>query len=132
MKRNILPVLVLAVSLLGLGACSRGYESEKSTGGMNITLKADSYPLMKGDNKMNVKVSDASGTAVKNAKVDVRFYMPPMPGMAPMESRTQAMLHGDKYVFTVNAAMEGGWKTEVTVTQPGKPAVTSTFNVDAR
>ncbi len=132
MKRNILPVFVLAVSLVVLGACSRGYESQKSTGGMNITLKAESYPLVKGDNKMTVKVSDASGKAVTDAKVDVRFYMPPMPGMAPMETMTQAMLHGDKYMFTANAAMEGGWKTDVTVTQPGKPAMTNTFNVDAR
>ena len=28
--------------------------------------------------------------------------------------------------------MEGGWKIDVAVEQPGKPAVTATFNVDAR
>jgi hypothetical protein len=67
-----------------------------------------------------------------DARVDVRFYMPPMPGMAPMDSTTQAIVQGGNYMATVNAPMEGGWKAEVSVTQPGKTAVTTTFNLDAR
>lgn len=132
MKKNLFPALVVAVSLVALGACSRGYESQKNTGGLNITLKTGNYPLVKGDNEMTVKVTDAAGKAVTDAKVDVRFYMPPMPGMAQMDSTTQAMPHGEKHMVTVNAPMEGGWKTDVTVARPGKGPVTATFNLDAR
>ncbi len=132
MKRQVLTVLVAALSLAAVGACSKGYESLKSRGNMNITLKADSYPLVKGDNTLTVKATDAAGKAVTGATVNVRFYMPPMPGMAPMDSTTLAMADADRYKATVNASMEGGWKAEVTVQQPGKDATTATFNLDAR
>jgi len=132
MKRNLLVVFAVVVSFSVIAGCSKGYESKKTTGGVNITLKADSYPLVKGDNTLTVKATDAAGNPVTDAKVNVRFYMPPMPGMAPMDSTTQAMAHADKYMATVNAPMEGGWKAEVSVQQPGKDAAVTTFNLDAR
>jgi hypothetical protein len=58
--------------------------------------------------------------------------MPPMPGMAPMEYKTQAVMKGDGYSFSANIPMEGGWKAEVSVTRGGSTAVTATFNIDAR
>ena len=79
-----------------------------------------------------MKVTDSSGKAVTDAKVDIRLYMPPMPGMAPMESSVQPQPKGNEYPFTVNVAMEGGWKIDATVTQPGKAPASATFNVDAR
>ncbi len=130
--KKVFVVLVIVISLAVVTGCSKGYESQKNAGGMNITLKANRYPLVKGDNTINVMIADQAGKALNDAKVDVRVYMPPMPGMAPMDSTTQAMVMGDKYMATVNVPMEGGWKTDVTVTQPGKQAVTTTFNVDAR
>lgn len=132
MKKNLLVTFVILLSFVVLGGCSKGYESQKNSGGMNIALKAENYPLVKGDNVMSIKVTDASGAPVTDAKVDVRFYMPPMPGMAPMDFTTQAVLKGDKYAFTGNAPMEGGWKAEVTVAAPGKQPATTTFNLDAR
>jgi len=130
--KKLVFVLSVVLSLAVVAGCSKGYVSEKNVGGMTMTLKAERYPLVKGDNTITLKVADQSGNAVTDAKVDIRFYMPPMPGMAPMDSTTQAMLHGDMYMATVNAAMEGGWKADVTVTQPGKQPVNSTYNLDAR
>jgi hypothetical protein len=130
--RKLVIVLSVVLSLAAAAGCSKGYVSEKNTGGMTLTLKAERYPLVKGDNTVTVKVADQSGKAVTDAKMDIRFYMPPMPGMAPMDSTTQAVLRGDAYMATVNAPMEGGWKAEVTVTQPGKQPVTATYNLDAR
>ncbi len=132
MVRKIFAVLAAVVIVAVFTGCSKGYESRKSAGDMNIILKADRYPLIKGDNALSVDVSDQAGKAITDAKVDVRFYMPPMPGMAPMDSTLQAAPRGSGYAVTVNPAMEGGWKIDLTVTQPGKPAVTTTFNVDAR
>ena len=132
MKKRLGAAAAIVLSLAVIAGCSKGYESRKSAGDVNITLKAGQYPLIKGDNSLSVDVTDQAGKAVTDAKVDVRFYMPPMPGMAPMDSTMQAMLKGSTYSLTVNPAMEGGWKLDVTVTQPGKPAVTTTYNVDAR
>ncbi len=130
--RKVFVILSVVLAFAVAAGCSKGYVSEKNVGGMTITLKADRYPLVKGDNTLSLKIADQSGKAVTDAKVDVRFYMPPMPGMAPMDSTTQAMTHGDMYMATVNAGMEGGWKADVTVTQPGKQPVSSTYNLDAR
>ena len=132
MKRQVLVVLVFMLSVAVLGGCSKGYESQKNAAGLNITLGADRYPLVKGDNNLSVKVTESSGKAVTDAKVDIRLYMPPMPGMAPMESSVQPQPKGNEYPFTVNVAMEGGWKIDATVTQPGKAPASATFNVDAR
>jgi hypothetical protein len=126
-------VFSLAVLALTMAfACAKGYESQKSAGDLKVTLSVERYPLVKGDNSLNVKVADAAGKAITDAAVVVRYFMPPMPGMAPMEYKTQAVMKGDGYSFSANIPMEGGWKAEVSVTRGGSPAVTATFNIDAR
>lgn len=129
---SVLLVFVLFAVVLGGWSFSKGYDSQKKAAGLNITLKADRYPLVKGDNNLTLIVTDPAGKAVTGAKVDIRFYMPPMPGMAPMEDRIQPKQKGNEYSFSVNPAMEGGWKVDATVEQPGKTAGTATFNLDAR
>jgi hypothetical protein len=58
--------------------------------------------------------------------------MPPMPGMAPMDYTTLAVRKGDAYAFSASIPMEGGWKAEVSVARPGKPAASAIFNIDFR
>jgi hypothetical protein len=112
--------------------CTKGYETHKTAGDVTVTLSAGSYPLVKGDNTLSVKLADSSGKPVTDAKVDVRYYMPPMPGMAPMEYTTQAMPSGNTYAFKANIPMEGGWRVDVTTNRGGTALPTVTFNVDAR
>ncbi len=132
MKKSFLVVLAGAMALSLMGGCSKGYLSQKTVDGMNITLKAERYPLIKGDNALSVIVADSSGKALGDVTVTARYYMPPMPGMAPMEFNAMAQAKGSGYAFTANIPMEGGWKIDVIATQPGKPAAVATFNVDAR
>ncbi len=132
MKKLNLVVVIAAALAVVLAGCSKGFESSKKVDDLTIALSVAKYPLMKSDNVLNVKVTDASGKAVTDATVNVRYYMPPMPGMAPMDFSTQAAAKGSGYVGTANVPMEGGWRVEVTVTRPGKPAAMATFNLDAR
>ena len=132
MKKNFLVVLAGAMLLSLIVGCSKGYVSQKTAAGTTITLKAERYPLIKGDNNMSVKVANSSGKSLSSAMVMARYYMPAMPGMAPMEYNSMAQAKGEEYGFTANIPMEGGWKIDVTATQPEKPVVTATFNVDAR
>jgi len=111
---------------------SWAYETQKTAEGLTIMITAGSYPLVNGDNAMSAKVTDGSGKPVTDAKVTVRFFMPAMPGMAPMSSTTEAVQKGDVYRFTANVAMEGTWKAEVSVARPGKATVKATFNLDSR
>jgi YtkA-like len=134
MRKSVIVVLtgVLLVAIVIVAGCSKGYDTKKTVDDLSVTLKADRYPLIKSDNDLSVRVNDASGKTVTDVTVQIRYYMAVMPGMAPMEFTPQAVPKGDKYSFTANIPMEGGWKVDVTATRPGKPAVTATFNVDAR
>jgi len=132
MKRlSVMVLAVVAVFLVSVGL-SWGYETQKASGGVTVILSTRSYPLTMGDNRVSVKILDASGKTVTDAAVTVRFFMPPMPGMAPMSSTIQAQPTGDAYPFTANVAMAGTWKAEVSVVRQGKPAFAVVFNLDAR
>jgi YtkA-like len=132
MKKVLIGFAAAVIAGLLLFGCSKGYEKRTVAGDLTITLSVDRYPLVKGDNMLSVKAADASGKPVTDAAVSVRYFMPAMPGMAPMDFNTQAMLKGDQYAFSANVPMEGGWKAEVSVARPGKSAATATFNIDAR
>jgi hypothetical protein len=132
MKRlSAMIMMTMMVFVLSVGS-SWGYETQKASGELTLVLSTRSYPLVMGDNALSVKVTDASGKAVTDAKVSIRFFMPPMPGMAPMSSTVQAQPAGDAFPFTANVAMAGTWKAEVSVARPGKAPVTVIFNLDAR
>ncbi len=132
MKRFYRAIAVAVVAAIVVLGCTKGYESEKTVDDLTVRLTVGRYPLVKGDNTLTVKVADAVGKAVTDAKVDIRYYMPPMPGMAPMDFSGQAVPKGDAYAVSANVPMEGGWKVEVSVARPGRPAITATFNLDAR
>ena len=132
MKRLLLVIVAVFVSAGMFFGCSKGYESQKTADDLKVTLSIDRYPLVKGDNTLSLKVADAAGKPVTDATVNVHYYMPPMPGMAPMDFNTQAVLKGDRYSFSANVPMEGGWKAEASIGRPGKPSVMATFNIDAR
>ena len=132
MKKAFTVFSLTVLALMMVFSCAKGYESQKSAGDLKVTLSVERYPLVKGDNSLNVKVADAAGKAITDAAVFVRYFMPPMPGMAPMEYKTRAVMKGDGYSFSANIPMEGGWKAEVSVTRGGSPAVTAMFNIDAR
>ena len=132
MKKSFLSILAGAIVLSLIVGCSKGYVSQKTVDSTTITLKAERYPLIMGDNTLSIKVADSAGKSVSDAMVMARYYMPPMPGMAPMEYNSSAQAKGEEYALTANIPMAGGWKIDVTATQPRKPAVTATFNVDAR
>lgn len=132
MKKASMAFSLAALVLTMVFACAKGYESQKNAGDLKVTLSVDRYPLVKGDNSLSVKIADAAGKIITDATVSVRYFMPPMPGMAPMEYKTQAALKGDGYLFSANVPMEGGWKAEVSVTRGGKLVATATFNIDAR
>jgi len=126
-REKKLPALAVAAAVaVMLFGCSKGYESQKTVDDLTIALYAG-----EGRQRPEYKMEDSAGKTVTDAAVNVRYYMPPMPGMAPMDFSTQAVLKGGGFFFSVNVPMEGGWKAEVSVMRPGKP-VMATFNLDAR
>ena len=69
MQKSFYVVLAGAMVLSLVVGCSKGYVSQKTVDNMNITLKAERYPLIKGDNALSVNVADSSGKPVGDAMV---------------------------------------------------------------
>ncbi|BDY13718.1 FixH family protein [Hydrogenimonas cancrithermarum] len=73
-------------------------------------------PLTPGTNRLKLKVLKG-GMPLDDAKVALKIFMPAMPGMPYMESKTVAKPLGDGlYEATFNTAMGGTWQVYIFVT----------------
>ena len=77
-------------------------------------------------------MTDASGNPIKDAKVDILFYMPPMPemGMPAMKISAKAEPAQDSLYLSKVEIPRGLWQVRVIVTEPGKPSVSKVFEVN--
>ncbi len=110
-------------------------------GNYEITTKVSGYalrilidpnpPLAKGNNRLELEITDQDGAKVSDAKVMINYYMPPMPRMAPMNYRTEAVMKKGKYFAAMKFIMAGPWYIAVIVDHRGK-VFTAKINVDAQ
>ena len=76
--------------------------------GYAVKLYTKTTPIS-GNNDFYVKLSQ-NGTAVENAKMKVRVFMPEMPGMPFMEYKAKAKLVNGEYKMMINFSMSGTWQ----------------------
>lgn len=126
-------VLIFSLMVLVFAgiAFAKDYEVSKKAGDYSVNVKIDRNPPVVGDNNISVEITDASGKYVTDAKVIVDYSMPAMPGMPPMNYKTDASLKGNVYKATMNLSMSGPWNIAVKMTKAGKTS-TVKFNIDAR
>ncbi len=103
---------------------------EKKAGDYSVEVKIDKNPPIAGENGIEVEIKDASGKYVTDAKVVIEYSMPAMPGMPPMNYKTEAGLKGYEYKAEMNLSMRGQWNIAVKITRLGKTE-TAKFNIDA-
>lgn len=121
----------LVLLLIAGVAYAKEYEVKKKSGEYDVTAKIDKNPPVVGDNNITIEIKDASGKYVTDAKVKVEYSMPAMPGMPPMNYKTDAELKGNEYKAKMNLSMSGAWNIAIKITRGGK-TTTVKFNVDAR
>lgn len=133
-KAPALAVLALAgLGLAGLWPAPAGagpLELKKKAGLYDVALRLERNPPVVGDNGLELRITDGAGVPLKDAKVLVNYYMPPMPRMAPMNYRTEAKLKKDAYAMRLRLIMAGPWIIVVRVTV-GDKTVSARFNIDA-
>jgi hypothetical protein len=129
MKRTISAVMVFL--LMGGLAMAKDFEVTKKAGDYTVVVTIDKNPPTTGDNTLAVSVKDGAGADVADAKVSVEYSMPAMPGMPPMNYKTNAELAGKHYRTKVNFSMSGSWNMTVKIVRGGKTAQAK-FTVDAR
>jgi hypothetical protein len=123
--------VVIFVLLLMTGiAYAKDYEITKKAGAYNVSVKIDKNPPIVGDNNMRIEIKDASGNYVTDAKVQVDYSMPAMPGMPAMSYKTKAEQKGSEYKAKMNLSMSGAWNIGVKITKDGKTA-SMKFSIDA-
>ncbi|NKE73427.1 efflux RND transporter periplasmic adaptor subunit [Nitrospiraceae bacterium HYJII51-Mn-bac16s-1-B09] len=100
----------------------------KKAGDLTLTLSTEPAPPKEGENLLRLKVVDASGKSIENAKV-VFSYTMPMPGMKAVKA--PASFKNGQYEGKAKFGMAGTWEVTAIVTSPGKPEVQEKFTLEA-
>ena len=112
--------MLLAVLLSSYMAEARDYVVRKKAENHTVDVAIDRNPPILGNNAIRVEIKDAQGKYVGDAKVAINYYMPPMPGMPPMNYTVAAEAKGNSYRAVMNFIMTGPWNIVVKVSSSGK------------
>ena len=125
--------ITVSVILLIAGITyAKDYEVKKKAGDYNVEIKIDKNPPSVGKNNMEIEIKDAAGKYVTDAKVNVEYSMPAMPGMPAMDYKTDAKLEKEyEYKATIDLSMSGSWNIIVKITRGDKTSKVK-FSVDAQ
>jgi hypothetical protein len=105
---KIFLIAILGGSLLQAAAFEKVAKSRTT----KVVLSSEK-PLTTGNNTINIVVDEKYADATLNVKV----FMPAMPGMPYMEGTADAKnLGGGKYETNINLSMGGTWQVHIFIT----------------
>ena len=108
---KLLSILVLVTTLLNAAAFEKVAKFRTTK-----VLITSEKPLVVGNNTIEMLLTLKSKVS-EGAKVSVKVFMPAMPGMPAMESKSEAKSLGNgKYSTNINFAMGGTWQIHFIVT----------------
>jgi len=121
--RQLFKFISLVSLVLFFVACSddsasQGFSKQGKAGGLDVVFSSDK-PLVVGDNSIDIAVSKG-GKPIYGAKVEMKIFMPEMPGMPYMESVQLMKPNGDLYSGNVNLSMGGTWQVKIFIEADGK------------
>lgn len=128
MKRLIL--IVLSILIVAGIAYAKEYEVKKAVDGYEVIARIDKNPPAVGKNNITILIT-RDNIPVTDANVTVQYSMPAMPGMPPMDYKTDATLKGKEYVATMDLSMSGPWNIAIKIKKSDK-SYTVKFNIDVR
>jgi hypothetical protein len=128
MKR--LMAIIVGILLLGGIAYAKEYEVKKAVDGYEVIARIDRNPPAVGKNNITILIT-RDNSPVTDATVIVQYSMPAMPGMPPMDYKTDATLKGKEYVATMDLSMSGPWNIAIKIKKPDR-SYTVKFNIDVR
>ena len=136
MKRKISWATYAVAGLLMLYICSdadaaRDYRVRKKTGGLTFDVTLSRNPPVLGDNDIRITIKDAQGNPVRGARVFVTYYMPPMPGMPPINNTIPAKAEDTEYRATMDLIMTGPWNIVIRLKHGGR-MLKVVFPIDVR
>jgi hypothetical protein len=124
--------LMAAVLILGLAMpADADYRVRRKTSNHVVDAAINRNPPIMGENTIRIEIRDAEGRYLTGARVSVNYYMPPMPGMVPMNYTIPAAPDGNGYSAKMNFIMTGPWNIIIRVESGGSPWRV-TFPIDVR
>ena len=110
-------IQTIVVFLVAAGLCwAAGYETKGKAGPYGVVVTFDQTTPVEGTNRLEIAVTDSASRHVKDARVDIEYLMPSLPGKPPMmDYHTPANPSGDGYVATLNLTMKGQWKAIISI-----------------
>ncbi|WP_373001606.1 FixH family protein [Sulfurimonas sp.] len=106
---KIFLIAILGVSLLQAAA----FEKVAKSRATKVVMSSEK-PLTTGNNTINITIADSK---FADAAVNIKVFMPAMPGMPYMESTADAKnLGSGKYEANINLSMGGTWQVHIFVT----------------
>jgi hypothetical protein len=118
---KLVSVLTIGLFFVACGesdSASEGFTKSGKAGSLEVTYSS-AKPLVVGDNTIDVKVSK-DGKAVTGAKVELKIFMPEMPGMPYMEESKILSPTDNGYTTNVNFSMGGTWQVKIYIEKDGK------------
>jgi hypothetical protein len=112
-------------------AYSRDYTMRRQINGYTMDISINRNPPIIGKNIILIEIKDPFGKVLINSNVSVNYYMPPMPGMPPMNYTVQASPRGSGYAATMDLIMTGPWNIVIRANTAGKP-LRMTVPIDVR
>ena len=114
MRKFMLINLIVALSVL-LAACGGAATPAETTSSKQVNIKVETSPTpaMKGDIELIFTITDANGTPIEGAKVDVSAEHPAMAGMGMSGLATEQ--GGGKYSIKANFSDSGDWVVTIYV-----------------
>ena len=121
---------VLLILCLAMPA-DADYRVRRKTPSHVVDAAINRNPPVMGENIIRIEIRDAAGRSLTGARVFVNYYMPPMPGMVPMNYTIPAAADGSEYSAKMNFIMTGPWNIVIRVESRGSPWKVS-FPIDVR
>ncbi|NOZ67648.1 MAG: FixH family protein [Deferribacteres bacterium] len=125
-----IPIFLIVAIFLAGSLYAAEYEIVKVVDDLQVKILMDNNPPAKGENNLNIILTDPEGKPVTKARIKVDYSMPPMKNMPTMIYKTRAKLKGETYKATVNFSMSGRWDIDVNIKRPGKSLAKVSFSVN--
>jgi len=126
-----LAFLILAMLMTATLSLARDFTARKKIDGYTVEMAINRNPPIVAKNELRVDIKDPQGKPVNDLTVMVNYYMPPMPGMAPMNYTVKALPKNNGYLVIMDLIMAGPWNIVVKTSVAGK-RLTAAFPIDVR
>jgi Cu(I)/Ag(I) efflux system membrane fusion protein len=110
-------LVTVSISLVVLAGCAGPSFTETRLKNMTLAVAVTPDPPKAGENTIKVKLTDAAGKIIRDAKVEITAVMPGMPSMGMLEMRSEVKTEFKNGVFEapVRLSRDGNWSIFIKV-----------------